>query len=146
MSAPLTLYGVKISMFTGKLRSYLIKQNIAFTEVAPVSEHFSNAVLPQLGRRIIPVIEMQDGTLVQDTTDIIDFLEAKGLARISAYPEDPVRRLYALILELFGDEGLLQPAMHYRWNFPAQTDTFIEHGFGGWQGPDAPIEAKGWRW
>lgn len=142
MTEPLSLYGVKISMFTGKLRSYLIKQNIAFKEIAPVSEHFSNVILPQLGRRIIPVIETPEGTIVQDTTDIIDYLEGQGLARMSAYPTDLVRRLYALILELFGDEGLLRPAMHYRWNFPAQTDEFITHGFGGWQGPDAPIEAK----
>jgi len=142
MTAPLTLYGVKISMFTGKVRSYFIKQGIPFTEVAPVSEHFAQVVLPQIGRRIIPVIETEDGTLIQDTTDIIDYCEAQGLASHSAYPADPVRRLLALILELFGDEGLLRPAMHYRWNFPAQTDRFISHGFGGWQGPDASDEAK----
>ncbi|MEP3889036.1 MAG: glutathione S-transferase family protein [Hellea sp.] len=142
MTAHLTLYGVKISMFTGKVRSYLIKQGIAFTETAPVSEHFSNVVLPQLGRRIIPVLETPGGTLIQDTTDIIDYLEGEGLAKMSAYPKDPLRHLLSLILELFGDEGLLRPAMHYRWNFPAQTDGFISHGFGGWQGPDAPLEAK----
>ena len=133
MTSPLTLYGVKISMFTGKVRSYFIKQRIAFTEVAPVSTHFAQVVLPQIGRRIIPVIETADGTLVQDTTDIIDYCEVQVLARLSAYPADPVRRLLALILELFGDEGLLRPAMHYRWNFPEQTDGFISHGFGGWQ-------------
>jgi len=142
MTAPLTLYGVKISMFTGKVRSYLIKQGIDFEEVAPVNEHFSNVVLPQLGRRIIPVIETSGGTLVQDTTDIIDYLEGEGLATTSAYPADPLRRLLSLILELFGDEGLLRPAMHYRWNFPDRTNGFITHGFGGWQGPDAPDEAK----
>jgi len=142
MTTPLTLYGVKISMFTGKVRSYLIKQGIAFNEIAPVSEQFSKVVLPQLGRRIIPVIEMDDGTLVQDTTDIIDYLEDAGLARQSAYPKNSLRRLLALILELFGDEALLRPAMHYRWNFPNNTDGFITHGFGGWQGPDASDEDK----
>ena len=142
MTAPITLYGVKISMFTGKVRSYLIKQGIPFTEVAPVSERFAKVVLPQIGRRIIPVIETEDGTLVQDTTDIIDYCEDNGLGNHSAYPTDPVRKLLALILELFGDEGLLRPAMHYRWNFPQQTSHFITHGFGGWQGPDASDEAK----
>jgi len=142
MTKPLTLYGVKISMFTGKVRSYLIKQGIPFKEIAPVSEQFTKAVLPQLGRRIIPVIEMEDGTIVQDTTDIIDYLEGKGLASLSAYPNSSLEHLLALILELFGDEGLLRPAMHYRWNFPDQTNGFITHGFGGWQGPDAPEEAK----
>ena len=142
MTAPLTLYGVKISMFTGKVRSYLIKQGIPFTEVGPTTAHFTNVVLPQIGRRIIPVIEMDDGIVVQDTTDIIDYLELKGMAAQSAYPVDPLTHLLSLILELFGDEGLLRPAMHYRWNFPQETDGFITHGFGGWQGPDAPEEAK----
>jgi len=142
MTKSLTLYGVKISMFTGKVRSYLIKQSIPFEEVAPVSEQFTKVVLPQLGRRIIPVIEMEDGTIIQDTTDIIDYLEGKDLAVQSAYPENPIHHLLALILELFGDEGLLRPAMHYRWNFPDRTTGFITHGFGGWQGPDASDEEK----
>jgi len=142
MTKPITLYGVKISMFTGKVRSYLIKQGIIFNEVAPVSDHFQSAVIPQLGRRIIPVIETSDGTLVQDTSDIIDYLEDRGLAMQSAYPTDPFEKLLSLILELFGDEGLMRPAMHYRWNFANRTDGFITHGFGGWQGPDADEEAK----
>jgi len=142
MTAALTLYGVKISMFTGKARSYLIKQGIPFIEVAPVSEHFNTVVLPRIGRRIIPVVEMTDGTLIQDTTDIIDYCEEQGLAKMSAYPDNAQRHLLSLILELFGDEGLLRPAMHYRWNFPDQTSGFITHGFGGWQGPDASDEAK----
>jgi len=142
MTPPVTLYGVKISMFTGKVRSYLIKQGIAFEEVAPVNAHFQSTVLPQLGRRIIPVIETSDGTLIQDTSDIIDYLEDQGLSAQSAYPTDPVKKLLALILELFGDEGLLRPAMHYRWNFPQATDGFISHGFGGWQGPDSNDDDK----
>jgi glutathione S-transferase len=142
MTTPLTLYGVKISMFTGKVRSYFIKQGIDFTEVAPVTPHFQTVIIPQIGRRIIPVIEFDDGQIVQDTTDIIDHFEAKGGLPCPAYPKEPLRHLLALILELFGDEGLIRPAMHYRWNFAAQTDRFITHGFGGWQGPDAPKAAK----
>jgi len=137
MTDPLTLYGVKISMFTGKVRSYLIKQGIAFEEVAPVNAHFQSVVLPQLGRRIIPVIETSDGTLIQDTSDIIDYLEDKGRPVQSAYPADPVEKLLALILELFGDEGLLRPAIHYRWNFPERPAINIIHDFGAWQGPVA---------
>ncbi len=142
MSAPLTLYGMKISMFTGKVRSYLIKHAIAFEEVAPVNAHFQTIILPQIGRRIIPVIEMPDGTIVQDSTDIIDYLEDQGFGKVSVYPQDPLQKILALILELFGDEGLIRPAMHYRWNFPDRTHGFISHGFGGWQGPDASQDMK----
>jgi len=88
MADPITLYGMKISMFTGKARSYLIKQGIAFNEVAPVNAHFQSVVIPQIGRRIIPVIETSDGTIIQDTTDIIDHFEAAGQASQSAYPAE----------------------------------------------------------
>ena len=137
MSASIKLYGVKVSMFTGKARSYLIKQGVDFEEVAPVTEHFNNHIIPKLGRRIIPVIEMDDGKIVQDTADIIDYLEAHLPVKRSAYPSDGLHKIAALILELFGDCGLIRPAMHYRWSFPEQTDGFITHGFGGHQGPDA---------
>jgi len=142
MTTPLTLYGVKISMFTGKTRSYLIKQGIPFTETAPVTPHFQNVVMPQIGRRIIPVIEFEDGQILQDTTDIIDHFEAGGDMPCPAYPKDKLHHLLSLILELFGDEGLIRPAMHYRWNFKDRTDHFITHGFGGWQGPNASDDAK----
>lgn len=142
MTTALTLYGVKISMFTGKTRSYLIKQGIPFTETAPVTPHFQSAVMSKIGRRIIPVIEFKDGSLLQDTTDIIDHFEATGDMPCPAYPQDSLHHLLSLILELFGDEGLIRPAMHYRWNFDETTGRFIHHGFGGWQGPDAPEAAK----
>ena len=142
MTQPLTLYGVKISMFTGKARSYLIKQGIPFNEVAPVNTHFQTVVMPQIGRRIIPVIEFEDGQILQDTSDIIDYFEAQKQQPVPAFPEDSLAHLLSLILELFGDEGLIRPAMHYRWKFPEQTENFIMHGFGGWQGPDASEEAK----
>ena len=142
MTDPVTLYGMKISMFTGKVRSYLIKQGIAFNEIAPVTEHFQSVILPQIGRRIIPVIETSDGTLIQDTTDIIDYFEDRKDVVLSAYPKDTLTKLLSLILELFGDEGLLRPAMHHRWNFPDRTDGFITHGFGGWQGPDVSEDDK----
>lgn len=136
MTDPITLYGMKISMFTGKIRSYLIKQQMDFVERAPVDNHFNQVIKPQIGRQIIPVIEMPDGEIIQDSTDIIDYLEGQGLARESAYPKAPLARLLALIFELFGDEGLIRPAMHYRWNYEDRGGDFIRHGFGGFQGPD----------
>jgi len=46
MTDPIKLYGVKISMFTGKVRSYLIKQGLEFEEIAPFSAHFRANILP----------------------------------------------------------------------------------------------------
>lgn len=141
-SQPLRLYGAKISMFTGKVRSYLIKQNIPFIEISPTDTHYQKVIVPQIGRRIVPVVELADGQILQDSSDIIDALDATTLSKRKAYPKDPLKRLLSLILEFYGDEGLMRPAMHYRWNFSEQTHTFITHGFGGSTGPEATAEQR----
>ena len=52
-------------------------------------------------------------------------------------PDAPSQRLASLLLELYGDEWLLMPAMHYRWNFDNFPFIFDEFGrslFPNWPG------------
>jgi hypothetical protein len=37
----------------------------------------------------------------------------------------------AMLLELYGDEWLVLPAMHYRWSFPEQRERLL-YQFGRW--------------
>ncbi len=127
---PLTLFGAPVGLWTGKIRSYLRKQGIAFVERLPSDPVFQSEVMPAVKRFINPVIRFADGTLVQDTTDIIDYLERKGYARFSVYPQQPLQRIVALALDLFGGEGQVRAAMHYRWSFRDYNDTFLRHEFG----------------
>ena len=135
-----TLYGMRASLYTGKARSYLIKQNIEYLEIVPGSQRFLKEIVPKIGRMIIPTIETPDGEIIQDSTEIIDFFEKKGLARESAYPGTPRQLAVAHVLELYGNEGLLRPAMHYRWNFPEVNDAFIERNFADGLRPGAPAD------
>ena len=128
MDLPLRLYGMPGSLYTAKTRSYLRKQHLPFAEV-PVGNPSFGRVVAQIGRFIMPVVETANGTIIQDGTDIIDTVEAAGLARLSAYPDTPVQHVVALIFELFGGEGLLRPAMHYRWNFDADNLAFLRQDF-----------------
>ncbi|MEQ1864460.1 MAG: glutathione S-transferase family protein [Micropepsaceae bacterium] len=130
-----TLYGMPSSLFTGKPRAYLRKQGIDFVEHPMGSTHFRETIVPKIGRFIVPVLETPEGALVQDGTDIIEYFERKGLARWSAYPTTPKQHVVALISELFGGEGLLRPAMHYRWNFPDQNEHFLRTEFGNFLAP-----------
>ncbi|MBL8544255.1 MAG: glutathione S-transferase C-terminal domain-containing protein [Hyphomonadaceae bacterium] len=123
------LYGTPSSLYTGKARSYLIKQGVAFENCAPGEARFHEAIVPKIGRWIIPVLEAPDGSIVQDGSDIIAYFEAKGATRYPAYPATPRHRLIAQIFELFGGEGLLKPAMHYRWNFDATNRAFLARDF-----------------
>lgn len=130
MSRTIILYGAPVGLYTGKIRSYLRKQGIAYVERLPTDPVFRRQILPAVQRFINPVILTADGRIVQDTADIIDFLEAEGYARGSATPERPLQKLIALILDLFGGEGLVRPAMHYRWSFREEQEAFLRHEFG----------------
>lgn len=116
------------SLYTAKARSYLRKQGLPMLEL-PVGDPGFGAMTAAVGRFIMPILHDADGAVVQDGAAIIDHIEASGRARLSAYPEDPVLRTVSLIFELFGGEGLLRPAMHYRWNFDAQNLAFLRRDF-----------------
>ena len=142
MSYKYTLYGMSHSLYSGKARSYLIKQNADFEEVTAGAPKYHQDVVPKIGRWIIPVMVGPDQEVVQDGTSIIDWYEANGEVRQSAYPKTPRHLITSLIFELFGGEGLLRPAMHYRWNFDDDNKQFIEGQFGLFALPGATKEER----
>jgi glutathione S-transferase len=128
VTAPI-LYGSPHSLYTGKVRSFLRKQGIAYRETPPSDPHFTGTVVPKIGRGIIPVVELGDGTLVQDTVDIIDHFERAGV-RYTAYPPTPRQRTVAHLFELYAVLGLTRHAMHYRWSYLAEQEAFLRDAFG----------------
>lgn len=122
------LFGMPGSLYTAKARSYLIKQRIDFEEDIPGSADWP-AITKEIGRWIIPVLVTPAGEIIQDGSAIIDHIESTGLVRYSAYPGTPVHRMVSLLFELFGGEGLLRAAMHYRWDFDAENLAFLKPDF-----------------
>lgn len=135
--SPHVLYGLPHSLYTGPARAYLRKQGIAYVERTPRSEPFARDILPVIGRSIIPVMVTPEGEIVQDSVDIIDHFEANGAASLSAYPPGPRQTFVALLLQLYGNQGLLRAAMHYRWTYYDQQARFLDHAFAA----GAPLEA-----
>ena len=131
------MYGAGFSLYSGKLRSYLLKKAIPFIERTPSIITYKRFIVPRTGVRFIPVLQTPDDEVLQDTTAIIDELEKRYPAR-SVYPATPRQHLAALLLELYGDEWLLIPAMHYRWNFPEDNQPFIHEQFGAMAFPWLP--------
>ena len=128
MSQPYILYGAPCSLYTGKARAYLLCQGIGFREIAPGAEHFVNAVVPAVHRWRIPVMERPEGGYIQDSTMIIAHFENQP--EIAAtLPDTPGQRIAALLMDLIGAEGLLRPAMHYRWNFDEENEAFLLQNF-----------------
>ncbi|WP_374764434.1 glutathione S-transferase N-terminal domain-containing protein [Yunchengibacter salinarum] len=136
MSKPLHFYATPFSLYSGKVRSYLRKAGIAFEERLPSHSDHMTHVVPRVGRVVLPTVTMADGTVHQDTTEIIDALEPQSRAP-GVYPDSPRQRITALILELFGDEGLLRPAMHYRWHYREAHDHYLSLEFARAMNPKA---------
>lgn len=123
-----TLYGAPVSLYTGKARSYLRRQGIEFREVSPGEKHYLSTIMPAVGRFIMPCMETPDGEIIQDGADIIDHFEkgpGQELRSFGIYPNSPTLLAISHVFELFGGEGLLRPAMHYRWNFDEQNEAFL---------------------
>lgn len=129
------LIGAQVSLYTGKVRAYLDYKAIPYAEVLATREVYRDVILPRVGVRYIPVLISSDDVAVQDSTEIIDFLEARYPVP-SIYPAGQVQRWLALMFETYADEWLVMPAMHYRWNVP-ENRAFALAEFGRLSAPDA---------
>ena len=135
------LYGSEHSLFTGKVRAYMRYKGLNWEERAATRDIYRSVILPKIGAPIIPVLETAAGEYIQDTTDIIDYLEARHPSA-PVYPQTPVQRLVALLFELYGDEWLTIPAMHYRWSVLEHQRDFILSEFGKLSAPEASYEEQ----
>ncbi len=123
------LWGAPHSLFTGKVRSYLIKKGLPYRERFPSDPEFGSRIMPAVGHFVVPVLETEDGAIVQDSGDIIDFLEKHHIAP-PLEPQTPVQCLISRIFDAFGSEYLLPLAMHYRWSYRAEQEDFLQAEFG----------------
>ena len=126
---PYVLYAMPASLYSGKARAYLRNHQIDYVERAPGDPRYSAEIEPVTERWIIPVLQAPDGTVVQDTVDIIEYLDATVAPDRSAFPATAIQRTVAHLLEFFGGEGLLRPAMHYRWDFDDVNVPFLAKDF-----------------
>ena len=138
MSKPYTLYAAPLSLYSGKARGYLRWKNVAFREVLATRQVYVTELLPRVGWPVIPVMVTPDDTTVQDTTDIIDYIETHEPGP-SIYPQGSKQKLAALIMEVFGDEWLLFAAMYFRWTF---NEEFAYREFGEALYAELPAEER----
>jgi glutathione S-transferase len=138
MSTSYRLYGGQLSYFTGKVRAYLLWKRLPFVEMVASAAVYREIIVPRVGFPVIPVIVTPDDETLQDTTEIIDALERRH-PDASVYPATPLQRLVALLLEVYGDEWLVIPAMHYRWHYNRE---WAIRSFGELNAPDATPEVQ----
>ena len=121
------LYAMPHSLYSGRARSYLIKNGIPFEERSTGHESFKAEVLPQGKLPTIPTLVTADGEVIRDGGAIIEHFEiANGRA---CQPPGSRQQVISALFDVIGTDGLLRPAMHYRWNFPDDNLTFVRYHF-----------------
>lgn len=117
MNAPaLTVYGSKVSYFTGKLEAYLRYKQIPYRFQAMTAEYFNRIVPEKTGAQQMPAVELADGRWATDSSPLIDWLEGE-YTDSSIIPVDPQQAFVCRLIEDYADEWLWRPAMHYRWSY-----------------------------
>ncbi len=137
MNPPYRLYGAALSPYSMKVRAYLAFKGVPFTWLARTQargEEFQKyAKLP-----LIPVLVDSDETALQDSTLIIEALEAAHPEPALA-PGDPALAFLAALIEDYADEWLNKAMFHYRWTYPADQESAARRIVDGmFEGEDAP--------
>ena len=122
-----TLYAITHSLYSGRARSYLIKNNIPFRELSTGHESFKAEVLPKGKLPTIPTLVTPQGEVIRDGAAIIEHFEAASGR--PCRPPGPRQQIISALFDVIGTDGLLRPAMHYRWNFPGENLDFVRYHF-----------------
>ncbi|MBC7770465.1 MAG: glutathione S-transferase family protein [Phycisphaerales bacterium] len=121
MAAPFRLYGAELSPYSLKVRSYLRYKGVAFDWLprsqARQEEFARYAKLP-----LIPVLVDADDNALQDSTPIIEQLEAE-FPEPSITPAEPALAFLSVLIEDFADEWLNKAMFHYRWSYPEDQES-----------------------
>ena len=116
MFAPYRLFGGALSPYSRKVASYLRYKGLDFAYIernADNAEEFAQlAKLP-----LLPLLIGADGSVLQDSTPLIETLEQRHDAP-SITPDEAALRFVSLLIEDFADEWLNKVLYHYRWSFP----------------------------
>jgi len=118
VTPPYRFYAAEMSYFSAKVRPALRLKGVPYVEHLPTPAAYREVILPRTGLGFIPIVVTPSGDTWQDTSEILDALE-RAHPEPALIPATPLQRVVAHLLELYADEFLLLPAMHYRWSFPA---------------------------
>ena len=122
------LWGANWSLYTAKVRPYLIKKRIDYVEVCPSHPHFNDHIIPTVGYFTVPVLETPEGEIIADSTRILEHLETK-FPDPPMLPEDKALAALAYLIHCFGSEGMHKSAMYQRWNTSYENRLFARNEF-----------------
>ena len=136
MQAPLRLIGITMSPYSLKVRSYLRYKQIPFEWID--RNRKNEALFQQYARvQLIPLVLFSDDDSMQDSTPIIERLEAQHVEP-SIHPEEPAARFISELVEEFGDEWCNKLMFQYRWG-PKEDARSAAERISAVMMPDLPL-------
>jgi len=112
--------GSKNSYYSAKVRACLQYKRLPYSEVCANGDTLRRAKA-HTGNHFYPVVICPDGTVLQDSCDIVEALEARHPAR-PVIPEDPILRLLATLIETLADDFMIRTSIAFRWVHPETAD------------------------
>ncbi len=138
MSTPYRIIGFELSPYSVKVRSYFRYKEISHEWISRnagnMEEFTRRAKLP-----LIPLVITPDDEALQDSTPILEKLEAQ-FPEPSIHPEDPALAFLSALIEEYGDEWGNKAMFHYRWWYEADQESAAQRIATG-NLPGAPEEA-----
>ncbi|MCK0536162.1 glutathione S-transferase family protein [Alcanivorax quisquiliarum] len=117
MTRQYRIYGLEMSPYSIKVRSWFRYKQLPHEWIGRSMERMpefqSLARLP-----LVPLVQCPDGEVMQDSTPIIEWLEARHPAP-PTQPASPLLAFLSALIEEYADEWLNKPMFHYRWSRPA---------------------------
>jgi glutathione S-transferase len=136
------LFSWEHSYLSGKVRAYLrYKERMGdlgdgFEDILATRELMRGLLIPAMGSSVLPQIQAADGTWVQDSSEIIDFIEARhSHVPTAPIPADaPRQALAAYLVELLADEWMGTPGYWSRWYYshPSARPNHAEYNAMQW--------------
>jgi len=136
MSDEYRIFGAEMSPYSVKVRAYFRYKDIPhqwLSRRAHEEEFQKYARLP-----IVPLVVTPDGTGIQDSTPIMEKLDAV-FPEPSIHPDDPTLAFLSALLEEYGDEWGNKLMFHHRW-FSTADQLATAHVLARGGMPDAPWE------
>ena len=139
MSDKFRIFGAEMSPYSVKVRSYFRYKGISHEWIVrdtnTMAEYKKYARLP-----IIPAVATPEGEGLQDSTPIIESLEAR-VPEPSIHPDGGTLRFLSELIEEFADEWGNKWMFHYRWAREADQRSAAERIAAGSM-PDASAEER----
>lgn len=137
MSAVYRVFGVELSPYSVKVRSYLRYKQLPHEWIVRspdnAAEFSARAKLP-----LVPLVITPDDRALQDSTPILETLEAEH-PEPSIHPADPALAFLSALLEEYGDEWGNKWMFHYRWWYEPDRAS-AAHRLAMTNAPGAPAE------